>query len=73
MSGSKSTHRSPDVLVRNADSVWLFCPMTARARSWFEENVAAEPWQTFGPTVAVEHRYALGLLRGLHDDGFVLR
>jgi hypothetical protein len=39
-SSAKKSHESnPDVLVANAGTVFTFCPLTARAKLWIEENV----------------------------------
>jgi hypothetical protein len=69
----KSSKETPDVLVENAGSVFTFCPQTAQAKSWIDENVATEPWQWFGHVLCVEHRYAAGLASGMRDAGLVLR
>ena len=64
--------RTPDVLVANAGTVFVFTPLTARAREWFVENVQSEPWQWFGNALVVEHRFAWGMGQGLKDAGLVL-
>jgi hypothetical protein len=69
----KSQKQAPDVLVANAGSVFTFCPLTPKAKSWIEENVETEAWQRFGHALVVEHRYALGLAAGMQDAGLVLR
>jgi hypothetical protein len=70
-----STHRIalPDVLVRNEGTVFVFCPLTQRAKQWFDANVVSDPHQCFGNALVVEHRYAWGLAEGLTSEGFVLR
>jgi hypothetical protein len=64
---------APDVLVANQGSVFVFNPLTARAKEWIEENVQSEDWQWFGTTLVVEHRYAWGLAQGMQDAGLVLQ
>ena len=64
---------TPDVLVENAGTVFTFCPVTNRAKEWFDENVETESWQWFGHALVVEHRFALGLAQGLRDAGLVLQ
>ena len=32
-------HVTPDVLVANVGTLFTFCPLTARAKEWIEENV----------------------------------
>jgi hypothetical protein len=61
----------PDVLVHNEGTVFLFNPLTARAKEWIGEHVQADA-QWFGTTLVVEHRYAWGLAQGMKDDGLVL-
>ena len=34
---------TPDVLIRNEGTVWVFNPLTPAAREWFDENVESEP------------------------------
>lgn len=64
--------RTPDVLVRNEGTVFVFCPLTERALAWIDENVHTEPWQWFGSALVVEHRSAWGLAVGMNDSGLVL-
>ncbi len=66
----KST--TPDVLVRDAGTVFTFCPLTPRAKKWIAENIHLESWQWFGNALVVEHRYALPLVEGMIDEGLVL-
>jgi hypothetical protein len=63
----------PDVLVANDFSVFVFTPMTARAKDWFDEHVESEPWQWFGASIVVETRFAWGLAEGMIGDGLMLR
>ena len=57
---------TPDVLVHNAGTVFLFCPLTAEAKQWIADNVQPDAlW--FGDALAVEHRYAWGLAQGMKD------
>ena len=62
---------TPDVLVANEGTVFLFNPLTARANEWIDEHVQADA-QWFGTTLVVEHRYAWGLAQGMKDAGLVL-
>lgn len=34
-----------DVLVHDEGTIWLFNPLSERAKAWVAEHVAAEPWQ----------------------------
>lgn len=67
----KTKTQPPDFLVRNAFTVMLFCPLTARAKSWVKENVQADA-QWFGNALCVETRFAWGLAEGMKDAGLVL-
>jgi hypothetical protein len=62
---------TPDVLVRNEGTVFLFCPLTPRAKEWIDENVPSDS-EWFGNALVVEHRYAWGLAEGMEDEGLVL-
>jgi hypothetical protein len=63
---------TPDVLVHNEGTVFLFNPLTARAKEWIDDNVQPDA-QWFGTTLVVEHRYAWGLAQGMQDAGLVLQ
>jgi hypothetical protein len=65
---AKST---PDVLVRNEGTVFLFCPLTPLAKEWIDEHVQTDA-QWFGNALVVEHRYAWGLTKGMEDEGLML-
>ena len=68
---SPVTPITPDVLVCNEGTVFLFCPLTSRGREWIEEYVQpVAPW--FGNALVVEHRFAWGLAQGMRDAGLVL-
>ena len=62
---------TPDVLVRNEGTVFVFCPLTPRAKKWIDEHVQSDA-QWFGNALVVEHRYAWGLAEGMKDEGLVL-
>ena len=70
-SSSQLVPSTPDVLVRNEGTVFLFCPLTSRGKQWIEEHVQTDA-QWFGSTLVVEHRCAWGLAQGLKDAGLVL-
>ena len=65
------TQNCADVLVRNEGTVFLFCPLTPRAKEWIDEHVQSDA-QRFGNALVVEHRYAWGLAEGMKDEGLVL-
>ena len=61
---------TPDVLVRNGGTVFVFCPLTVEAKRWISEHVHDALW--FGSALVVEHRYAWPLAIGMQDAGLVL-
>jgi hypothetical protein len=63
---------TPDVLVHNEGTVFLFCPLTSRGKDWINEHVQSDA-QWFGSALVVEHRFAWGLAQGMKDAGLVLR
>jgi hypothetical protein len=67
----KKQGRTPDVLVRNEGTLFLFCPLTPAAKEWVKQHVQADA-QWFGNALVVEHRYALGLAHGMKDAGLLL-
>lgn len=64
--------RKVDVQVVNEGSIFLFRPMTKRAERWISKNVATEPWQWLGRSLAVDHRFAFDLAEGMQGDGLTL-
>ena len=67
----ESARPTPDVLMQNAFTLILFCPLTFRAKAWVAENVQSDA-QWFGNALVVEPRYAWGLAEGMKDAGLVL-
>jgi hypothetical protein len=71
MSRSSQAQITPDILIRNEGTLFLFCPLTSRAKEWIHEHVQPDAmW--FGNALVVEHRFALGLAQGMKDEGLVL-
>jgi hypothetical protein len=64
---------TPDVLVANVGRVFTFCPLTMKAKTWIDDNVQTESYQSLGNVLVVEHRYAWGLALGMQQDGLVLQ
>ena len=62
---------SSDVLVRNAGTLYLFCPLNAQAKAWIAENVPPDA-QWFAHALDFEARYALPLTQVMLDQGLVL-
>ncbi len=62
-----------DVLVYEDGTVWLFHPLSERAKLWVEEHVAAESWQWPCNALAVEHRYAPAIVEAMVGDWLVVQ
>ena len=63
--------KTPDVLVSDEGTLFLFCPLTPRAKQWIDANVQSDAtW--FGNALVVEHRYAWELGKGMRDAGLNL-
>jgi hypothetical protein len=72
MSSTQAVHAVPDVLVHNEGTLFLFCPLTARATAWIDEQVQTDAlW--FGNALVVAHRFAWGLAQGMKDAGLNLK
>ena len=63
---------TPDVLIRNEGTVWVFNPLTPAAKEWFDENVESESWQWLGTSLVVDHGFAMGLIQGIEDAGLAI-
>ena len=64
----ENAKRPADVLVRREGSLFLFNPLTERAKAWIDENVDPDAtW--FGDALVAEHRYAFDLAQGMIDAG----
>lgn len=63
--------RGLDVQVIGCGTIFLFQPLSDAAREWINEHVQ-EDAQWFGDALAVEHRFACDLARGMAEDGLAL-
>ena len=63
---------TPDVVVENHFSVFLFHPGSDEARAWIKDNVPGETTWWCGALV-VEPRYAQNLERRMTEDGLVVK
>ena len=72
MSGSSQVVPiTPDVLVQNEGTVFLFCPLTSQGQEWIDEHVQSDAmW--FGHALVVDYRFPWGLAQGMQDAGLVL-
>ena len=60
--------RVVDVLFHNKGSIIMVEPVTDKAKTWVDANVAGEP-EWFGPRFACEHRAARTLADGMIAAG----
>ena len=58
-----------DVQVENHGTIFLFCLLTTKAKTWVKDNVDAESHNWLGHNLAVEHHYAQDLVEGMINDG----
>jgi hypothetical protein len=70
-SSSQVVQSTPDVLVCNEGTVFLFCPLTSRGKEWIDDHVQPDA-QWFRNALVVEHRFAWGLAQGMKDAGLAL-
>ena len=61
-----------DVQVRNEGSLFLFDLLTDTAKSWVTEHVKDDA-QFWGPSLAVQPRYAGNLATAMQKDGLCVR
>lgn len=61
-----------DVVVSDHRSVVLFLPISQEAMVWFDTSVEAAASQWLGAALAVDRRYAPGLMEALVADGFTV-
>ena len=72
MSNPSQVPITPDVLVHNEGTLFLFCPLTSRGKDWINDHVSPDA-QWVGSALVVEHRFAWGRAQGMKDAGLVLR
>jgi len=53
-------------------TITTITPLSDACREWVEENVASEPRQRFGNSIAVEPRYVEHLAEAMIEEGFVV-
>jgi len=63
----------PDFFIQNEGSIFLVIPQTPEAKAWLAEHTPAdEEHQYFGDALAVEHRYILGIVDHIREDGLTV-
>lgn len=68
----RNLNRQPDVYVRNEGSIFLFTPLTDKAREWLAEY-APDDAQYMGRSLVVEHRFAQDIAAGMIKDGLIVK
>jgi len=59
-----------DFLVRPHGTIWLFEPVTERAREYTLTYLDIQDWQWVGPSFTVDHRIANDLVIALEEEGW---
>jgi hypothetical protein len=56
--------------ISDEGSVVLFTPDNTQEKQWLDENTTYEPYQWLGPSLVVEHRFAVDIVEGVKEAGF---
>jgi hypothetical protein len=65
---------APDFLIENHGSLFFLRPLSQSAREWIEENISqTDSFQPHWPTILIEHRYISDIIRGLVEEGWMIR
>lgn len=59
-----------DFRVQRHGTVWMFEPLTERAKDHAASVIDVQEWQWLGPAFGVDHRLALDLVPALEEEGF---
>jgi hypothetical protein len=63
---------TPDFIVSNEGSIWVFYPQSEEAIEACEDGtIQIEDWQRLGEGFGVDHRCAEYLIEAMSNDGFV--
>ena len=72
-------HQSSDAQSPRADfrvtyhgTITTITPLSDACRDWLEDNVAIEPWQRFGTSIATEPRYVQQLAEAMIGEGLLM-
>jgi hypothetical protein len=63
---------SADFRVTYHGTITTITPLSDVCREWVEDNVDIEPWQRFGPSIAIEPRYVEQLAEAMIGEGLVI-
>jgi hypothetical protein len=61
-----------DFRVTYHGTITTITPLSDACRDWVDENVAIEPWQRFGLSIALEPRYVEQLAQAMIEEGFLM-
>src|SRR5256885_10344088 len=53
-------------------TITTITPLSDACREWLEDNVAVEPWQRFGTSIAIEPRYVEQLAEVMIEKGLIV-
>lgn len=65
------TEGAPELETDDQGTVVLFTPRTAAALDWLRTEVHTEGWQWLGTSLAVDRRFAEGLIIAAHSEGLL--
>jgi hypothetical protein len=61
-----------DFRVTYHGTITTITPLYDACRDWLEDNVAIEPWQRFGASIAIEPRYVEQLAQTMIEHRLVI-
>ena len=68
---AQQTDPQADFRVTYHGTITTITPLSDTCREWLEDNVAIEPWQRFGNSIAIEPRYLEQLAEAMIEEGLV--
>src|SRR5947207_15786773 len=69
---AQQTDPQADFRVTYHGTITTITPLSDTCREWLEDNVAIEPWQRFGNSIAIGPRYVEQLAEAMIEDGLVM-
>src|SRR5438132_9349742 len=69
---AQQTYPQADFRITYHGTITTITPLSDRCREWLEDNVAIEPWQRFGNSIAVEPRYVQQLAEAMIGEGLLM-
>jgi len=62
----------PDIEVTGSGSIFLLAWLTQAGKEWMQENLPSDV-MIFGDSVVVEHRYISDIVKGMINDGLLVK